>query len=333
MQPGEILVADMTDPDWVPAIRIASAVVTNRGGRTCHAAIVSRELGVPCIVGSKDATERLKTGETYTIDCSRGNQAFVYSGISDIVRTDIDTSDLPITNTKIQLILGDPDAALSHASLPVAGVGLVRQEFVVANHIGIHPNAVLKPELVKEAEWKLITEKAVNDASPEAFFIRMLAEGIGSIGAAFYPRPIIVRLGDFKSNEYCRLVGGMGFEPHEENPMIGLRGASRYLHPDFKESFILECRALSYVRKQMGLDNVHLMVPFCRTPEEGKGVIETLTEQGLRQGEDGLKIWVMCEIPSNVSLTASLGQTMTRQIAHFFFFFAHSRVCFLGPCR
>ena len=292
--------ADMTDPDWVPAIRIASAVVTNRGGRTCHAAIVSRELGVPCIVGSKDATERLKTGETYTIDCSKGNQAYVYAGAADIVRTDIDTSDLPVTQTKIQLILGDPDAALSHASLPVAGVGLVRQEFVVANHIGIHPNAVLEPELVKEEEWMLISEKAVNDASPEAFFIRMLAEGIGSIGAAFYPRPIIVRLGDFKSNEYCRLIGGMGFEPNEENPMIGLRGASRYLHPNFKESFKLECHALLYILKQMGLDNVHLMVPFCRTPEEGKGVIETLAEQGLRQGEDGLKIWVMCEIPSNV---------------------------------
>jgi pyruvate,water dikinase len=300
MKPGEILIADMTDPDWVPAIRIASAVVTNRGGRTCHAAIVSRELGVPCIVGTKDATERLKTGETYTIDCSTGSRGLVYHGMSDIVRTEIDISDLPDTDTKIQLILGDPDSALTHASLPVKGVGLVRQEFVVANHIGIHPNAVLKPDLVKEADWALISERAINDPSPVDFFIRKLAEGIGSIGAAFYPRPIIVRLGDFKSNEYCRLIGGQNFEPEEENPMIGLRGASRYLHPDFRESFELECRALSHVRNQMCLDNVHLMVPFCRTPEEGKGVIQTLADQGLVQGENGLKIWVMCEIPSNV---------------------------------
>jgi len=212
MKPGEILIADMTDPDWVPAIRIASAVVTNRGGRTCHAAIVSRELGVPCIVGTKDATEILKTGGTYTIDCSQGSRGLVYHGTSEIVRTEIDISDLPTTDTKIQLILGDPDAALTHASLPVKGVGLVRQEFVVANHIGIHPNAVLKPELVKEADWALITERAINDPSPVDFFIRKLAEGIGSIGAAFYPRPIIVRLGDFKSNEYCRLIGGQKFE-------------------------------------------------------------------------------------------------------------------------
>lgn len=300
MKPGEILVADMTDPDWVPAIRIASAVITNRGGRTCHAAIVSRELGVPCIVGTKDATETLKTGETYTIDCSKGSNGFIYHGTAEIVRTEIDIGDLPATDTKIQLILGDPDAALTHASLPVKGVGLVRQEFVVANHIGIHPNAVLFPDRVEEADLALISERAINDPSPADFFVRKLAEGIGSIGAAFYPRPIIVRLGDFKSNEYCRLIGGQNFEPNEENPMIGLRGASRYLHPDFRESFELECRALSHVRNAMALDNVHLMVPFCRTPEEGKGVIETLAKQGLVQGENGLQVWVMCEIPSNV---------------------------------
>lgn len=300
IKPGEILVADMTDPDWVPAIRIASAVITNRGGRTCHAAIVSRELGVPCIVGTKDATEKLKTGEIYTIDCSKGSNGFVYHGTSEIVRTEIDIGDLPVTDTKIQLILGDPDAALTHASLPVKGVGLVRQEFVVANHIGIHPNAVLFPDRVKEADLALIAERAINDPSPADFFVRKLAEGIGSIGAAFYPRPIVVRLGDFKSNEYCRLIGGQNFEPNEENAMIGLRGASRYLHPDFRESFELECRALFHVRNNMALDNVHLMVPFCRTPEEGKGVIETLAKQGLVQGENGLQVWVMCEIPSNV---------------------------------
>lgn len=301
MQPGEILVADMTDPDWVPAIRIASGVVTNRGGRTCHAAIVSRELGVPCIVGTKDAVEVMKTGQNYTIDCSTGNTGHVYDGEAEIQRVHFDVEHLPKPKTEVKLILGDPDAALSNAGLPVSGVGLVRQEFVVANHIGIHPMAVLHPELLTPEERDIIVKKAVNDnGSPKEFFIRKLAEGIGSIAAAFYPRPVIVRLGDFKSNEYRRLLGGEHFEPHEENPMIGLRGASRYLHPDFKEAFALECEALVYVRNKMKLDNVELMVPFCRTPEEGKAVIKELTAHGLKQGKNGLKVWVMCELPSNV---------------------------------
>jgi pyruvate,water dikinase len=208
--------------------------------------------------------------------------------------------DLPTTKTEIKLILADPDAALAHASLPVSGVGLVRQEFVVANHIGIHPNAVLFPDQVSEEDKKLIAEKAKNDASPQDFFVRKLSEGIGSIAAAFYPRPIIVRLGDFKSNEYCRLIGGQGFEPTEENPMIGLRGASRYLHPNFKDAFDLECRALVHVREKMGLGNVELMVPFCRTTDEAKGVLDALANNGLKQGDKGLKVWVMCEIPANV---------------------------------
>jgi pyruvate,water dikinase len=300
MKKGEILVADMTDPDWVPAIRMASAVVTNRGGRTCHAAIVSRELGVPCIVETKDATNVLKTGDTYTVDCSNGNSGHVYEGKADIQRTEVNMKDLPTTKTEIKLILADPDAALAHASLPVSGVGLVRQEFVVANHIGIHPNAVLFPDQVSEEDKKLIAEKAKNDASPQDFFVRKLSEGIGSIAAAFYPRPIIVRLGDFKSNEYCRLIGGQGFEPTEENPMIGLRGASRYLHPNFKDAFDLECRALVHVREKMGLGNVELMVPFCRTTDEAKGVLDALANNGLKQGDKGLKVWVMCEIPANV---------------------------------
>ena len=300
MTQGDILVADITDPDWVPAIRLASAVVTNRGGRTCHAAIVSRELGVPCIVGTKDATEILKTGETYTVDCSHGNTGRVHEGTASIEKKEYKIEDLPKTKTKIQLILGDPDAALAHSSLPVAGVGLVRQEFVVANHIGIHPNAVLFPDKVSKEALLEIQKRASNDLSADAFFVRKLWEGIGSIAAAFYPRPIIVRLGDFKSNEYCRLIGGEGFEPKEENPMIGLRGASRYLHPDFKDAFDLECLALSHVRNEMGLDNVQLMVPFCRTTTEAKGVLEALAKNGLQQGENGLKIWVMCEIPANV---------------------------------
>lgn len=251
MQPGEILVADMTDPDWVPAIRMASAVVTNRGGRTCHAAIVSRELGVPCIVGTKSSTEVLKTGETYTVDCSSGNIGHIYEGEATIVRTDMNLKDLPTTKTEIKLILADPDAALAHSSLPVTGVGLTRQEFVVANHIGIHPNAVLFPDRISKEAANIIAEKTKNDPSPRHFFVRKLSEGIGSIAAAFYPRPIIVRLGDFKSNEYCRLIGGEGFEPNEENPMLGLRGASRYLHPDFSDAFELECEALRYVREKM----------------------------------------------------------------------------------
>lgn len=300
LEPGDILVADMTDPDWVPALRIASGVVTNRGGRTCHAAIVSRELGVPCIVGTKDATEKLKTGEHYTIDCSNGSTGFVYPGDSKIERTSVCLLSIPKTKTEIKLILGDPDAALSLSGLPVAGVGLVRQEFVVANHIGVHPKAVLHPESISPEDREIITERAKNDPSPKAWFTRRLSEGIGSIAAAFYPRPVLVRLSDFKSNEYRRLVGGENFEPDEENPMLGLRGASRYLSPEFKDAFELECEALSHVRNEMGLKNVELMVPFCRTPEEGEEVINILNANGLVKGKDGLKVWVMCELPSNV---------------------------------
>jgi len=300
MQPGDVLVADITDPDWVPAIRMASAVVTNRGGRTCHAAIVSRELGVPCIVGTKDATKCLKTGETYTVDCTQGNYGHVHEGKATVTRTILNTKDLPPTKTEVKLILGDPDAALKHSSLPVSGVGLTRQEFVVANHIGIHPNAVLYPNRISDQAREKIKVLAANDPSPADFFVRKLSEGVGSIAAAFYPRPIIVRLGDFKTNEYRGLIGGDLFEHNEENPMIGLRGASRYLHPDFCDAFDLECRALLYVRDKMGLTNVELMVPFCRTTDEAKGVFEALEKNGLKKGENGLKVWVMCELPSNV---------------------------------
>jgi pyruvate,water dikinase len=256
-------------------------------------------------VGTKDCTEVLETGKEYTIDCSTGSEGHVYQGIAEIKRTKIILDELPTTKTEIKLILGDPDSALAHASLPVAGVGLVRQEFVVAAHIGVHPNAVLDCNInsIPPKDRMEIEARSINDASPVDFFVRKLAEGVGSIAAAFYPRPVLVRLGDFKTNEYCQLIGGAQFEPKEENPMIGLRGASRYIHPDFREAFELECKALSHVRSVktgMGLTNVQLMVPFCRTAQEGKSVLEVLAANGLKKGENGLEVWCMCEIPSNV---------------------------------
>ncbi|MCA9654274.1 MAG: phosphoenolpyruvate synthase [Myxococcales bacterium] len=301
LRDGEVLVTEMTDPDWVPALRRAAAVVTDRGGRTCHAAIVSRELGVPCVVGTGDGTRVLRTGEPVTVSCARGTQGEVFEGRVPFRRERVALGELPSTRTKIMLILADPDRALEEARLPVAGVGLVRQEFVAANHIGVHPMAALQLERVDAEARARIEAMSRGYESPAAMWETRLAEGIGTIAAAFHPRPVIVRLSDFKSNEYRRLVGGEAFEPEEENPMIGLRGASRYRHPRFAEAFALECRALRRVRQAMGLRNVQLMVPFCRTVEEGRRVIELLAEHGLRQGEDELKVWVMCEIPANVA--------------------------------
>jgi pyruvate, water dikinase len=301
LREGEVLVAEMTDPDWVPALRRAAAVVTDRGGRTCHAAIVSRELGVPCVVGTGDGTHVLKDGEQVTVSCARGTLGEVFAGDVPFTRQAVQLGELPPTRTKLMLILADPDRALDDARLPVAGVGLVRQEFVAATHIGVHPMAALHPERVDEATRARIAELSRGHASPAMMWEDELAEGIGTIVAAFYPRPVIVRLSDFKSNEYRTLVGGEPFEPVEENPMIGLRGASRYRHPSFVEAFAMECRALRRVRERMGLHNMELMVPFCRTAVEGRRVIELLAEHGLRRGEDGLRIWVMCEIPSNVA--------------------------------
>ena len=300
LQRGEVLVTEMTDPDWVPVLRRAAAVVTDRGGRTCHAAIVSRELGVPCVVGTGDATHVLRTGELVTVSCARGSQGEVFEGDVEVSREEVQLEQLPSTRTKLMLILADPDQALADARLPVAGVGLVRQEFVAAG-IGVHPMAALHPERVDERTRARIEEAARGYASPAAMWEDRLAEGIGTIAAAFHPRPVIVRLSDFKSNEYRRLLGGEPFEPTEENPMIGLRGASRYRHPSFADAFALECGALRRVRERMGLRNVELMVPFCRTAEEGRRVVELLAEHGLRQGESGLRVWVMCEIPANVA--------------------------------
>jgi len=299
---GDVLVADMTDPDWVPVLRRSAAIVTNRGGRTCHAAIVSRELGVPCIVATGHGTDVLKDGVVVTVSCTSGSVGEVLPGRVPYSTENVKLEDLPTTRTKPMLILGDPSQAFGYASLPVAGVGLVRQEFIIANHIGIHPLAVLHPERL-DAETRASVEQRTRTArDPATWFVAKLAEGIATIAAAFHPREVIVRLGDFKSNEYRRLLGGTAFEPEEENPMIGLRGASRYLHPMFREAFELECRALWHVREAMGLRNVQLMVPFCRTVEEGRGVVAALAEHKLVRGENGLKIWVMCEIPANVAV-------------------------------
>ncbi len=296
---GDVLVAEMTDPDWMPALRRAAAVVTDRGGRTCHAAIVSRELGVPCVVGTSSATQRLEDGMDVTVSCAQGSEGRVYAGKLRFHEDTHDMQALPATSTKIMVILADPDRAFEHAKLPVAGVGLLRQEFLVANHIGIHPMAALHPGRVQNGAHKEILERTAGYANPAACWEAKLTEGISTIAAAFYPRRVIVRLSDFKSNEYRRLLGGDGFEPTEENPMIGLRGASRYVHPLFEEAFALECQALRRVRNDVGMRNVDLMVPFCRTAAEGRAVIERLATHGLKQGED-LRIWVMCEIPANV---------------------------------
>lgn len=298
--PGEVLVSDMTDPDWVPAMRKAAAIVTNRGGRTCHAAIVARELGVPCIVGTGRATELLADGQEVTVDCSGGSEGKVLPGRVPFVCESVVLDELPSTRTRPMLILADPSQAFSHARLPVAGVGLVRQEFIIANHIGIHPLAVLHPERLDDGTRARIAYETRSHEDPTSYFVGRLTEGIATIAAAFHPRDVIVRLGDFKSNEYGRLLGGAPFEPIEDNPMIGLRGASRYIHPEFAEAFELECRALWHVREAMGLRNVHVMVPFCRTVDEGRAVLASLARNRLTRGENGLQVWVMCEVPSNV---------------------------------
>ncbi len=301
-QDGEILVADMTDPDWEPVMKKASAIITNRGGRTCHAAIVSREHGVPCIVGTGCATESLKTGQEVTVSCAEGEEGLVLEGKLSYSTKIIDWKLVPKTHTKIMVNVGNPDLALKTAMLPVDGVGLARVEFIIAEHVKVHPMALLHMEQIKnENELKEIKTLIKGyESEPGQYFVNQLAEGIGMIAAAFYPRPVIVRLSDFKTNEYAHLLGGEVFEPKEENPMIGFRGASRYYSPRYREGFALECRAIKLVREKMGLTNVKIMVPFCRTAKEGSKVIEEIRLNGLIQHEDGLEIFVMCEIPSNV---------------------------------
>lgn len=301
--PGEVLVADMTDPDWEPTMKMAAAVVTNRGGRTCHAAIVSRELGVPCVVGTENATAQLQSGHSVTVSCSEGDVGKVYSGQLPFRKTTIDVRNQPRPRTKVMMNLGDPDKAFSLAALPNDGIGLAREEFIISSFIRIHPMALLRydqiPEGADKDEIARLTRFFPNKAD---YFVQKLAEGVGQLAAAFYPRDVIVRLSDFKTNEYAGLLGGKTFEPVEENPMIGFRGASRYYDPAYQDGFVLECQAMRRVREEMGLTNVKLMIPFCRTVAEGEKVLAVMEKAGLKRGENGLEVYVMCEIPSNVIL-------------------------------
>src|SRR5579864_7255075 len=298
---GEVLVAEATSPDWEPVMKRAAAIVTARGGRTCHAAIVARELGVPAVVGAADAVTKLGTGTKVTVSCADGEIGKVYEGILPFEVTRIPAGRLPRPHTQIMVNLGNPELAFHTAMLPNDGVGLARMEFIISEHIGVHPMALVHPEKVRSAKARAAIAGLVRGYDrPTDFFIEKLSEGVGTIAAAFYPKPVIVRLSDFKTNEYASLIGGAGFEPKEANPMLGFRGASRYAHPAYAEGFALECAALRRVRDEMGLTNLMIMVPFCRRVEEGRRVIEALAQNGLKRGENGLEIYVMCEIPNNV---------------------------------
>ena len=308
-QPGEVLVTNRTDPDWEPIMKKASAIVTNSGGRTCHAAIIARELGIPAIVGCGNATNLLKTGEEITVSCAEGETGKVYSGLLKYEVQEILLEKIPRTRTKIMMNVGNPEEAFSACAIPNDGVGLARMEFIIANKIKAHPLALIHFDKLEDelARYK-IAELTSQYIDKGQFFVDKLAEGIGTIAAAFYPKPVIVRLSDFKSNEYANLLGGKQFEPKEENPMLGWRGASRYYSDRYREGFALECKAMKKVRDDMGLTNVILMVPFCRTPEEGKRVITEMANNGLVKGENGLQIYVMCELPSNVLLAAEFSE-------------------------
>ncbi len=304
-KPGDVLVTDMTDPDWEPIMKQAAAIVTNRGGRTCHAAIVARELGVPAVVGTGNATEVLKDEMEVTVSCAEGDVGYVYNGVIEYEVEEVDINTLPKTKTPIMMNVASPEGAFDFSFLPNSGVGLAREEFIINNYIAIHPLALIKFDEIKEKDpelAQLIEDKTFGYDNKEEYFIKKLSYGIARIAAAFYPKPVIVRFSDFKSNEYANLIGGKHFEPKEENPMLGWRGASRYYSPQYKEAFGLECKAILRVRNKMGLTNVKVMVPFCRTPEEGKKVLEVMEEFGLRRGENGLEVYVMCELPSNVVL-------------------------------
>ncbi|RFF51102.1 phosphoenolpyruvate synthase [Xanthomonas campestris] len=307
VQAGDVLIADMTDPDWEPVMKRASAIVTNRGGRTCHAAIIARELGVPAVVGSGNATDVISDGQEVTVSCAEGDTGFIYDGLLPFERTTTDLGNMPPAPLKIMMNVANPERAFDFGQLPNAGIGLARLEMIIAAHIGIHPNALLEYDKQDADVRKKIDAKIAGYGDPVSFYINRLAEGIATLTASVAPNTVIVRLSDFKSNEYANLIGGSRYEPHEENPMIGFRGASRYVDPSFTKAFSLECKAVLKVRNEMGLDNLWVMIPFVRTLEEGRKVIEVLEQNGLKQGESadgkpGLKIIMMCELPSNALL-------------------------------
>ncbi len=301
VQAGDVLVADMTDPDWEPVMKRAAAIVTNRGGRTCHAAIIARELGVPAVVGSGNGLESIPDGAQVTVSCAEGDTGFIYDGKLELEKVTADLGKMPPAPLKIMMNVANPERAFDFAMLPNAGVGLARLEMIIASHIGLHPKALLEFDK-QDAQTKRKIKERIGDEDPVEFYVNRLAEGIATITAAFAPNPVIVRLSDFKTNEYANLIGGAKYEPHEENPMLGFRGASRYVDPSFKDAFELECRAMKKVREEMGLANAWVMIPFVRTLEEGRKVIDVLAEFGLKKGENGLKIIMMCEVPSNALL-------------------------------
>ena len=308
-KPGEVLVTERTDPDWEPIMKRASAIVTNSGGRTCHAAIIARELGVPAIVGCGNATEILKPGQEVTISCAEGEEGKVYAGLLPFEVKEVPLENLPRTRTQILMNVGNPQEALSLSAIPNDGVGLARTEFIIANQIQIHPMALIHYDLLKDefVKAKIAEITALYDEKPQ-YFVDKLAQGIGRIAAAFYPKPVIVRTSDFKSNEYANLLGGRQFEPHEENPMLGWRGAARYYDQGYREAFALECHAIKRVREEMGLTNVIPMIPFCRTPDEGRLVLAEMAKNGLKQGVNDLQVYVMCELPSNVILAEDFAE-------------------------
>ena len=302
VQPGDVLVTDMTDPNWEPVMKRASAIVTNRGGRTCHAAIIARELGIPAVVGAGHATEALKDGALVTVSCAEGDTGRIYDGLLETEVTEVRRGEMPPIATKIMMNVGNPQLAFDFAQLPNEGVGLARLEFIINNNIGVHPKAILDYPQVDADLKKAVESVARGHASPRAFYVDKVAEGVATIAAAFWPKPVIVRLSDFKSNEYRKLIGGSRYEPEEENPMLGFRGAARYISADFSEAFAMECAALKRVRDDMGLTNVQVMVPFVRTLGQAERVTQLLAEHGLKRGDNGLKVVMMCEVPSNAIL-------------------------------
>ena len=302
VQPGDVLVTDMTDPNWEPVMKRASAIVTNRGGRTCHAAIIARELGIPAVVGCGNATDHLKDGTLVTVSCAEGDTGHIYDGLLETEVTEVQRGTMPEVDVKIMMNVGNPQLAFDFAQVPNGGVGLARLEFIINNNIGVHPKAILDYPAVDADLKKAVESVARGHASPRAFYVDKVAEGVATIAAAFWPKPVIVRLSDFKSNEYRKLVGGSRYEPDEENPMLGFRGAARYISEDFAEAFAMECEALKRVREDMGLTNVQVMVPFVRTLEQARKVTELLAAKGLKRGEHELKLIMMCEIPSNAVL-------------------------------